>query len=459
MNIKTVLYAFLLGSLMIFSFGFTETNKEVTLTCKVAGCEKVDSLFLFEFSGVVFSKIGSTPRLEDGTYQFKLPKTEQPRFYYVGNNMQSLKPLILGTEEEVLLTGSCLNFRGAIIQNSKINQDYQLIKQKINTQKSKVKSLTNQYRQAGRDSAKIAQIDGDIKKLDEERLMWLEGLKERDPYMRHVVAFNTYLSFRNYGQGYPNEIQYFANTFFQFVDWTNEDYEYLPWVFEGTKSYATTLSSIQLPKDQHQMVLENLLKNIPEDTRTYQLAFGGILAGMQAKNHPNYIYFGQKFVQKYKATDMRACVEVNRQIRNIKGTILGGEAPNFTMKTPEGEDMSLTDLRGKYVLIDFWASWCGPCRRENPNVVAMYNKYKERDFEILSVSLDGNKDRWIQAIEKDGMDWHHVSDLKKWQNAAAKMYGVRSIPHTVLLDKEGKILARNLRGPNLEAKLKEIMGD
>jgi thioredoxin-related protein len=89
----------------------------------------------------------------------------------------------------------------------------------------------------------------------------------------------------------------------------------------------------------------------------------------------------------------------------------------------------------------------------------MYNKYKDRDFEIISVSLDKKKDRWLQAIEKDGLEWHHVSDLKGWQNAAAKTYGVRSIPHTVLLDKEGKILARNLRGPNLEAKLKEIMGD
>jgi peroxiredoxin len=456
---KTILYTFLLGSLMILNFGFTNTEKEITLTCKVDGCEKVDSLYMFEFSGVVFQKIFATPKLENGTYQFKLPMTESPRFYYVGNNMQSLKPVILGTEEEVLLTGNCINFRGAIVKNSKINQDYQLAKQKINTEKNKVKQISGKYRMAGRDTAQIAKIDAELKKLDEDRLIWLDDLKKTNPFLSHVVAFNSYLSFRNYGQGYPNEVQYFANTYFQFVDWSNEEYEYLPWVYEGTKSYATTLSSINLPKEQHKIIFEELLNSIPENTRTYKLAFGGILAGMQSKNHPNYLHFGKQFVQKYKAIDMRSCVEINRQIRNIEGTIIGGEAPDFTMATPEGEQMSLTDLRGKYVLIDFWASWCGPCRRENPNVVAMYNKYKDRDFEIISVSLDKKKDRWLQAIEKDGLEWHHVSDLKGWQNAAAKTYGVRSIPHTVLLDKEGKILARNLRGPNLEAKLKEIMGD
>ena len=113
-------------------------------------------------------------------------------------------------------------------------------------------------------------------------------------------------------------------------------------------------------------------------------------------------------------------------------------------------------MRGKVVLIDFWASWCGPCRKENPNVVNVYKKYKDQGFDILSVSLDSNKDRWMSAIEKDNMTWAHVSDLKGWKNEVAKTYGISSIPATILLDKEGKIIARNLRGPALEAKLKQV---
>jgi thiol-disulfide isomerase/thioredoxin len=107
-------------------------------------------------------------------------------------------------------------------------------------------------------------------------------------------------------------------------------------------------------------------------------------------------------------------------------------------------------------LVDFWASWCGPCRKENPAVVAAYQKYKDKGFDILGVSMDDNKDKWLAAIAKDNLTWTHVSDLKGWQNAVGKMYSVTSIPFNLLLDKEGKILAKSLRGADLEAKLAEI---
>lgn len=138
---------------------------------------------------------------------------------------------------------------------------------------------------------------------------------------------------------------------------------------------------------------------------------------------------------------------------------IGKEAPNFTLNTPEGKAVALTDLRGSYVLIDFWASWCRPCRMENPNVVRVYDKYHKKGFEILGVSLDRTKSAWVQAIEKDGLTWQHVSDLKFWNSAAAQLYGVRGIPYTVLVDPKGNVIAQNLRGAGLEAKLAELLGD
>lgn len=140
---------------------------------------------------------------------------------------------------------------------------------------------------------------------------------------------------------------------------------------------------------------------------------------------------------------------------NIKD---GQQAPEITLATPAGGTLSLSDLRGKYVLVDFWASWCKPCRVENPNVVRMYNKYKDKGFEILGVSLDRNKDQWLAAIQQDGLTWKHISDLKFWSSAAAQTYGVGSIPYTVLVDPQGKVIAQNLRGPSLEAKLAELLG-
>ncbi|MBL1280405.1 MAG: AhpC/TSA family protein [Fluviicola sp.] len=132
-------------------------------------------------------------------------------------------------------------------------------------------------------------------------------------------------------------------------------------------------------------------------------------------------------------------------------------APEIALKTPEGKELRLSSLRGKYVLIDFWASWCGPCRRENPNLVRIYNEYKDNDFTIFSVSLDKNAEAWKEAIEKDGLIWpNHVSDLLQWKTPMVQLYGFNSIPHTVLIDKEGKIIGTGLRGETLEQKLKEI---
>jgi peroxiredoxin len=138
--------------------------------------------------------------------------------------------------------------------------------------------------------------------------------------------------------------------------------------------------------------------------------------------------------------------------------MIGGVAPEINLAQPEGSNLALSSLRGKYVLIDFWASWCGPCRKENPNNVAMYNKYKDKGFEIYGVSLDQDPLRWKKAIEADGLTWKHVSDLKGWSSSAGQTYNIRSIPATVLIDPTGKIIAKGLRGEELEAKLAEILG-
>jgi len=133
-------------------------------------------------------------------------------------------------------------------------------------------------------------------------------------------------------------------------------------------------------------------------------------------------------------------------------------APEISMKNPEGKVISLSDFRGKYVLIDFWAAWCGPCRRENPTVVKLYNKYKNKDFTILSVSLDKDASAWKQAILADGLIWpNHVSELNGWETSVINTYNFNSIPHTVLLDKTGKIIATKLRGESLEQKLTELL--
>ncbi|GAB3555786.1 redoxin domain-containing protein [Spirosoma fluminis] len=168
-----------------------------------------------------------------------------------------------------------------------------------------------------------------------------------------------------------------------------------------------------------------------------------------------YDALAQRF-EKENPTSPHAKSLIGRVAR-IKGVMVGAQAPEIALTDTTGTPVPLSSLRGKYVLLDFWASWCGPCRMENPNVVRMYNKFKDKGFTIYSVSLDKGKAEWLRAIRTDNLPWTHVSDLKYWQSEAAQQYGVQAIPATFLLDKEGKIIAKNLRGQALEQKLEEVL--
>ncbi|HPQ08125.1 MAG TPA: TlpA disulfide reductase family protein [Bacteroidia bacterium] len=188
----------------------------------------------------------------------------------------------------------------------------------------------------------------------------------------------------------------------------------------------------------------------------------GYIIYQEFNNNPNISVQELEQIVSYldkKFLDTKFGKLAMQKLNQINGTAIGKKIMEFEQNDPDGKKINIRSFEGKYVLIDFWASWCGPCRMENPYVVAAYNKYKDKGFTVLGVSLDQNKNAWLKAIEKDGLTWTHVSDLKGWGNEVAQSFGISSIPQNILIDKQGIIIAKNLRGTALEEKLKEIFGE
>ena len=227
---------------------------------------------------------------------------------------------------------------------------------------------------------------------------------------------------------------------------------------EYQKVYGTpqqdSVSKILLDKYRK---IESLKKNYLVNEISSDASLASLLFIDQLKideNLPLYQKLDKALYAKY--SDNAFVSDLHRRVADKARLAPGSPAPEINLPDPNGNYIKLSSLRGKVVLIDFWASWCSPCRRESPNMVKLYKRYHDKGFEIYSVSLDNTKSKWVQAIKDDGLTWTHVSDLRYWNSAAGKDYGVRSIPFTVLLDRKGNIIATGLRGPALEQKLAEI---
>ncbi len=468
---KKILYATLLFSfcLVVACSGAKKTAEKeaevtptsnpvkdmVDITAVVTGTG--GNLGLYQFDGIGFKALQDLAPSRGDTFEFQLPKGEAS-IYYIGQASQQKRPIVVGPEPVVFMTGSAKGIRQAVFVTSDLNKKYDQVIQQITLNKRDIQSIDRQMRQAGNNPELHEELRKRLVAIDQRKSEQVVKLQSNYPFLAKIAELDNFQSFASDTKSYSNVLEHYVNEFFANANLADPSYNRITYLFEAFREYATTISGVGMPEEKVIEVLDAQLSKVPENAVAYKYALGGIVISLQQKNHGAFAEYGSRFYEKYKSENQPHTLNLGRQINSAKSLMIGAVAPDFSQNTPDGESLSLSDLRGKVILIDFWASWCGPCRKENPNVVKLYEKYKDQGFDILGVSLDNSKAKWMGAINKDGLTWNHVSDLKGWKNEAAASYSVRSIPATYLLDEKGQIIARNLRSEALGKELEKIFG-
>lgn len=455
-----VIRLLLSATLILPLFSLKAQQEAVTLTGQLTNCQQ-DTLYLFTLDGVSLRPQGAIPLTQlEGSKGFTVQMPGLPKGFYLigGGQKQNTRMLILGGEPSVVMTGSCPTLAQASVA-SDVNLLYSQMLQQSQQLGQEFQQALRQYQTAQSRGQNLEPIVQSMARIDSQKLALLNQAYASDSLVGAAIGLQTYLSYPVNGEEYPSEGQYFANTYFRFVDWTNPVLDYIPSLHDAVRNYARTLSGVGLTAQQQIAYGNNTLTQIPEGTSRYKSSLLGFVAGFQGNNTDAFVHFAKRYLNEYPGDNPAIAQQLQSQISEVERMLIGALAPEISLPTPEGDTLSLSDLRGQVVLIDFWASWCRPCRMENPNVVRMYNRLHGKGFEIYGVSLDRTKANWEQAITSDGLTWHHVSDLKYWSSVAAQTYGVHSIPYTVVVDREGRIAAKGLRGAALEQKVEELLGE
>jgi peroxiredoxin len=428
-------------------------QSNVKVICNLTGGG--NSLFLYEFNGFGFSPKHSVSAEKPGSFVMEVPR-QASRMFYIGQNSDQVIPVILGQEDKVEITGSAENIGAATISNSKENENYNNLKLIIGNLNNEMGEILRGLSEGN--PAIQNQLVNQLAGLDAKKLNLLDSLKKINPLQYRIMALNAYQSFQlnNKDNRYPDELSYFLNEFFVKVDFSDPGYDHLIWLYETFRTYVNVMVNSGVVEDQVEYFIENIISKTPDGSHARLQCLGATIAVMQAQKHPLLAKYGKRFVSEFQDKAPEAAMEISEMLERTLRLTEGAKAPEFTQVSPEGTPVNLADFKGKYVLLDFWASWCGPCRKENPNVVKLYDKYKAQGFEILGISLDQNRERWLQAIQADKLTWKHTSDLKGWSNEVSKLYEISAIPKTFLIDPNGVIIARDLRGAALEGKLAEI---
>jgi len=419
--------------------------KPITISGKVINGDNA-KVYIFAYDGIDLNLFDST-RIKSNSFTFK--GKEFPRgLYKIGISPNESSDIVLGNENLQISFdknsfGSSFKVSSspendAYTKFNKANIDFSQALQGLETKAQGIYYLKN---------SDPAKFDAEIKKLQKSADSLTDIL--HGTYLQ--IAKNPTLYTGKYALALMLKDTTQKKNVFKASEFADPELARSNLFAIKTQMYFQRYTRPEVP--DYETSAQELIQNLPSKTKGKEHVYKTMLSLFANANLDYYGSILKSFKEEY--IDQKSTQEYIKKLpkRDIG---IGDEVPDISLKDTSNNTLTLSSLRGKVVLIDFWASWCGPCRVENPNVVKVFNKYKDKGFTVFGVSLDQNKDKWLGAIKNDKLTWSHVSDLKGWSSEGARLYGVKSIPQTFLIDKDGKVIAKNLRGEMLEQKLKEI---
>lgn len=424
--------------------------QKISVKGTLLNAEPAQKVYLFNYFGAEITKADSTT-LNGKQFVFNFPKGLTRGFYRIGLNANKSFALILGKESEVTLSADLNNAESMTFEKSPENELYlkytdynRIFGKNVNGLQQQANTLSPlQETDPQRFGDEMTKLKSRFDSLGNEQNKFYEQLQagSKNLFVGKVAGF-FWVSPKTDSSNF-------------FTTESLKDPEYLRGDMIPSKLNVYFQRFVAQDLEAYKSAASNLIKVAPEKSQAREVMYVSLIQFFGQFDQG----FSRKLAEQYNGEFKKSERAKKIMAKMPQAQPEEGEkAPDIKLADRDGKEIALSSLKGKVVLLDFWASWCGPCRMENPNVVKAYEKYKEKGFTIFSVSLDENKERWLQAIEKDKLTWpSHVSDLKGWRSAGAAVYKVNSIPATFLLDRDGKIIGKNLRGAALEDKLKSLL--